>query len=115
MFDHVHLRVRDLRASARFYTLVLTPLGFERTTDGDELIEFGALSLSQEEPLAAPLHFAFLARTRAAVDAFHRAGIEAGYRDNGEPGLRPQYYGHYYAAYLLDPDDNNVEAVYRGQ
>jgi catechol 2,3-dioxygenase-like lactoylglutathione lyase family enzyme len=112
MFDHVHLRVRDLRASARFYTLVLTPLGFERTTDGDELIEFGALSLSQEEPLAAPLHFAFLARTRAAVDAFHRAGIEAGYRDNGAPGIR-DYASDYYAAYLLDPDGHNVEAVHR--
>jgi catechol 2,3-dioxygenase-like lactoylglutathione lyase family enzyme len=112
MFDHVHLRVRDLSESIRFYDAVLPPLGFERTSGTPELAEFGALSLSAEEPVTAPVHFAFLARTRGGVDAFHRAGLEAGYRDNGGPGIRA-YAPDYYAAYLLDPDGHNVEAVHR--
>ena len=112
VFDHVGLRVRDLAASARFYSIVLAPLGFEQITDTPELVEFGALSLGPGEPVTAPLHFAFLARTREDVDAFHRAGVEAGYRDNGPPGIR-KYAPDYYAAFLLDPDGHNVEAVYR--
>jgi catechol 2,3-dioxygenase-like lactoylglutathione lyase family enzyme len=112
VFDHVHLRVRDLEASRRFYEAVLEPLGFPVTTDTPELIEFGALSLSEEDAPTQPLHFAFLARTREAVAAFHQAGIEAGYRDNGAPGIR-EYAADYYAAYLLDPDGHNVEAVHR--
>jgi catechol 2,3-dioxygenase-like lactoylglutathione lyase family enzyme len=112
VFDHVHLRVRDLEASRRFYEAVLEPLGFPVTTDTPELIEFGALSLSEEGAPTQPLHFAFLARTREAVAAFHQAGIEAGYRDNGAPGIR-EYAADYYAAYLLDPDGHNVEAVHR--
>ena len=112
MFDHVHLRVRDLEASRRFYEAVLRPLGFPLTTETAELVEFGALSLSEESPATQPLHFAFLARTREAVAAFHRAGIEGGYRDHGAPGIR-DYAADYYAAYLLDPDGHNVEAVHR--
>jgi catechol 2,3-dioxygenase-like lactoylglutathione lyase family enzyme len=112
MFDHVGLRVRDLAESTRFYETVLRPLGFGQTSDTPELVEFGALSLSEEDPATAPLHFAFLARTREDVDAFHRAGLEAGFRDNGAPGLR-DYADDYYAAYLLDPDGHNVEAVHR--
>jgi catechol 2,3-dioxygenase-like lactoylglutathione lyase family enzyme len=112
VFDHVHLRVRDLEASRRFYAAVLEPLGFQITTETPELVEFGALSLSEEGPPTHPLHFAFLARTREAVDAFHRAGIERGYEDHGAPGIR-EYAPDYYAAYLLDPDGHNVEAVHR--
>jgi catechol 2,3-dioxygenase-like lactoylglutathione lyase family enzyme len=112
VFDHVHLRVRDLEASRRFYEAVLRPLGFPLTTETLELVEFGALSLSEESPATQPLHFAFLARTREAVTAFHRAGIDGGYRDNGAPGIR-DYAADYYAAYLLDLDGHNVEAVHR--
>jgi catechol 2,3-dioxygenase-like lactoylglutathione lyase family enzyme len=112
VFDHVHLRVRDLEASRRFYETVLEPLEFPLTGETPELVEFGALSLSEEDPLTQPLHFAFLARTREAVAAFHRAGLEGGYRDNGGPGVR-EYAPDYYAAYLLDPDGHNVEAVHR--
>jgi catechol 2,3-dioxygenase-like lactoylglutathione lyase family enzyme len=112
LFDHVGLNVRDLAESARFYSIVLQPLGFDQITDTPELAEFGSLSLREGEPVTHPIHFAFLARTQADVDAFHRAGIEAGYRDNGPPGIR-EYAPDYYAAYLLDPDGHNVEAVYR--
>jgi catechol 2,3-dioxygenase-like lactoylglutathione lyase family enzyme len=112
VFDHVHLRVGDLGESRRFYAAVLSPLGFELTTDRPELVEFGALSLSHELPRTERVHLAFLARTREDVDAFHRAGIDAGFRDNGGPGLR-EYASDYYAAYLLDPDGHNVEAVHR--
>jgi catechol 2,3-dioxygenase-like lactoylglutathione lyase family enzyme len=112
MFDHLHLRVADLDESKRFYATVLEPLGFELTTDTPDLVEFGSLSLSEEEPLTGPLHFAFLARSREDVDAFHRAGLEAEYRSNGAPGIR-SYAPDYYAAYLLDPDGHNVEAVHR--
>ena len=112
MFDHVGINVRDPDASKRFYSIVLAPLGFELTAESDEYIEFGALSIGTKEPPTPPLHFAFLARSREAVDAFHRAGVEAGYRDNGAPGLR-EYASDYYAAFLIDPDSHNVEAVYR--
>jgi catechol 2,3-dioxygenase-like lactoylglutathione lyase family enzyme len=112
MFDHVSVPVSDLDASAAFYRRVLAPLGLEQTASG-EYIEFGALSLGQREP-REPLHFAFIAETREQVDAFHRAGIEAGYRDNGAPGVR-EYAPDYYAAYLLDPDGHNVEAVHRSE
>ena len=112
MFDHVHLRVGDLEESKRFYRTVLAPLGFDLTTDQPDLVEFGALSLSEEEPRTSAVHLAFLARTQAEVGAFHRAGVGAGFRDNGGPGLR-EYAPDYYAAYLLDPDGHNVEAVHR--
>ena len=112
MFDHVHLRVGDLEESKRFYAAVLAPLGFELTTDRPDLAEFGSLSLSEEEPRTGPLHFAFHARSRENVEAFHRAGVGAGYRDNGAPGVR-SYTPDDYAAYLLDPDGHNVEAVHR--
>ena len=75
------------------------------------------LVVSDDLPPGGPVHVAFVADSREQVDAFHRAGIEAGYRDNGAPGVREQYSseagGRYYAAFLLDPDGNNVEALYR--
>ena len=110
MFDHVELPVSDLAASTAFYRAVLAPLRIEQT-EADEYVEFGALGLfPQASP--QPLHLAFIAETREAVDAFHRAGLGAGARDNGGPGLR-RYAADYYAAYLLDPDGHNVEAVHR--
>jgi catechol 2,3-dioxygenase-like lactoylglutathione lyase family enzyme len=110
MFDHFEVPVSDREASAEFYRRVLAPLGLEQTASG-EYVEFGALSLVAREPRQR-LHFAFIAESRDQVDAFHRAGIEADYRDNGAPGLRG-YAEDYYAAYLLDPDGHNVEAVHR--
>ncbi len=110
MFDHVELPVADRARSDVFYGAVLAALGIERTAAG-EGVEFGALTLAQRPP-REPLHLAFVATTREQVRAFHRAGLAAGGRDNGAPGLRP-YAADYFAAYLLDPDGHNVEAVHR--
>jgi catechol 2,3-dioxygenase-like lactoylglutathione lyase family enzyme len=116
--DHVALRVRDLDASRAFYERALETFGIHvveiEGTDGPEL-SFGPegsedLVLAEGEP-AARLHIAFLAHDPETVDAFHAAALEAGGRDNGGPGRRPHYHERYYAAYVLDPDGNNVEAV----
>lgn len=101
----------NLAASAAFYRTVLPPLGIEQNHLSDATAEFGALSLVPRAP-KEPLHLAFIAESREHVEAFHRAGLEAGGRDNGAPGLR-DYAPDYFAAYLLDPDGNNVEAVHR--
>ncbi len=110
MFDHVELPVTDLAASAAFYRLVLAPLGVEQTASG-EFAEFGALTLVRRAPRDR-VHLAVIAESQAAVAAFHQAGVDGGYRDNGGPGLR-SYAPDYFAAYLLDPDGHNVEAVHR--
>jgi catechol 2,3-dioxygenase-like lactoylglutathione lyase family enzyme len=115
VFDHVDIRVRDLAASRRFYETVLAALAIDVSAESDESVEFGAFGITgRTPPTPAPLHFAFIAETREQVDAFHRAGIEAGYRDNGAPGIR-KYGDDYYAAFLLDPDGHNVEAVHRSE
>ena len=114
LYDHVQLHVRDLEENVRFYRTVLEPLGIPMVYARDSAAEFPNLALVTGRPPSGPIHLAFRAATEEQVHAFHDTGVEAGFRSNGEPGLRPQYYGQYYAAYLLDPDDNNVEAVYRG-
>jgi catechol 2,3-dioxygenase-like lactoylglutathione lyase family enzyme len=114
VFDHVDIQVRDLEVTKRFYATVLAPLGIGLSGETPEVVEFGALSIGRRTPPTPPIHFAFIAETREQVDGFHRAGLEAGYRDNGEPGTRG-YAPDYYAAYLLDPDGHNVEAVYRSE
>jgi catechol 2,3-dioxygenase-like lactoylglutathione lyase family enzyme len=117
MYDHVGFKVKDLDASARFYAAALAALGCELGFNDPSTVSFGppgapALWLYADERLAhSLLHVAFRASSRSAVDAFHRAGLKAGGRDNGAPGLRRDYSPTYYAAFLLDPDGNNVEAV----
>ncbi len=117
VIDHVSLSVRDAAASVAFYRAVLEPLGIPPIWEGERGAQFANLVLVEREPLSGPTHVAFVAASREEVDAFHRAGVEAGYRDNGPPGVREQYSseegGRYYAAFLLDPDGNNVEAVRR--
>ncbi len=113
IYDHVQLHVRDLSQSVRFYEAVLAPLGIPLFYAKGDVAEFPNLALLAGRPPSGPVHLAFRAGSEADVHAYHHAGVSAGFRDNGAPGLRPQYYGYYYAAYLLDPDDNNVEAVYR--
>jgi catechol 2,3-dioxygenase-like lactoylglutathione lyase family enzyme len=108
VFDHVTIRVSDREASERFYDTVLRVLGKEKTAF-DEWDDF---SITQGEPVTRRLHVGFRAPTHELVDAFHRAGVEAGYTSDGEPGRRPQYTPEYYGGFLLDPDGNSIEAVY---
>jgi len=116
MYDHLGLQVKDLDASLRFYEAVLAPLGHvvdSRYEGGAGLGPKGAAALWLYENAKARggTHVAFRAEDRAAVDAFHAAGVASGGRDNGAPGLRLDYAPTYYAAFLIDPDGNNVEAV----
>ena len=115
MFDHIGLEVADLGAATRFYSAALGPLGIELCSRDDSGAGFGppgepALWLHVGRP-GSGVHVAFRAADRAAVDRFHAAGLAAGGRDNGAPGLRLDYAPSYYAAFLLDPDGNNIEAV----
>lgn len=119
LIDHLQLVVRDLPASQRFYTAVLEALGIPigGTGDGyfwaDELFVSTASSQAAQGALTGRHHFAFQARDRAMVDAFHEAALANGGQDNGAPGERP-YHPGYYAAFVIDPDGNNIEAVYHG-
>ncbi|MBL6457667.1 VOC family protein [Belnapia sp. T6] len=112
MFDHIGLRVRDLAASRRFYAAVLAPLGHV-AAEGDGFGPPGApgLWLHESGEAGRGAHLAFRAASHAAVAAFHAAGLAVGGRDNGAPGPRPDYGPRYYAAFLIDPEGNNVEAV----
>jgi catechol 2,3-dioxygenase-like lactoylglutathione lyase family enzyme len=118
MYDHIGLKVKDLDAAVRFYTAVLVPLGHVLGSRDKAYAGIGpkddpALWLYAEGKSAGSgTHIAFRAPNRAAVDGFHRAGLQAGGRDNGAPGLRTDYSPTYYAAFLIDPDGNNVEAVF---
>ncbi|MDQ2644717.1 MAG: VOC family protein [Myxococcota bacterium] len=120
LFDHVHLVVKDLEASKRFYKAVLGALDVPTGGDApdhfwaDELYISTAASPAAQGALTGRVHLAFQAASRSAVDAFHKAGVAAGAKDNGAPGERP-YHPGYYAAFLLDPDGNNIEAVYHGE
>jgi catechol 2,3-dioxygenase-like lactoylglutathione lyase family enzyme len=117
MYDHIGLKVADLDASVRFYTAALGPLGHVPGSCSDSGASFGppgapALWLSLERGArSGGVHVAFTARDHGEVERFYRAGLGAGGRDNGAPGLRPDYSATYYAAFLIDPDGNNVEAV----
>jgi catechol 2,3-dioxygenase-like lactoylglutathione lyase family enzyme len=115
--DHVTLRARDLPASRRFYEAALAPLSLDLEFEHEGLVAFGSgesgklIIYASERPITG-FHVAFSAPSREAVDRFHVAALEAGGRDNGAPGLRPEYHEGYYGAYVFDPDANNVEAVH---
>ena len=113
LFDHVHLRVADLEASKRFYTAVLEAVGRGLISEGKGYFAADELFVSADGPPTANLHIAFQAADRETVERFHQAALAAGARDNGGPAER-DYHPGYYAAYALDPDGNNVEAVYHG-
>lgn len=120
LIDHIQLVVRDLKASQDFYTAVFETLGVPMggTGDGyfwaDEFFVSTADSEAAQGHLTGRHHLAFQAKDRATVDAFYRAALAHGGRDNGAPGERP-YHPGYYAAFVLDPDGNNIEAVYHGE
>ena len=116
MIDHVVIRVRDLGPSRRIYAEALGVLGYRVVKEFPGFIGLGQAGkpdvwIGQAEPHTRGMHVALLAATRAAVDAFHAAGLKAGGRDNGAPGLRAHYHADYYGAFLLDPEGNNIEAV----
>jgi catechol 2,3-dioxygenase-like lactoylglutathione lyase family enzyme len=109
VFDHVMIRASDREASRRFYTTVLGEPSYAGP-GFDEWDDFAVTQTSGEHPVTRHLHVAFAAPTREEVDAFWRRGVDAGYRSDGEPGLRPQYHPDYYGGFLLDPDRNSVES-----
>ncbi|WP_027035135.1 VOC family protein [Mesorhizobium ciceri] len=119
LIDHIQLVVRDLAASRRFYEAVLQALDVPIGGSGadffwaDELFVSTADSRAAQGKLTGRHHLAFQARDHAMVDGFYKAGLAAGGTDNGAPGERP-YHPGYYAAFLLDPDGNNIEAVHHG-
>lgn len=121
MIDHVGLAVSDIARSKAFYAAALAPLGYaviaeERNTLGNTAVMMGVggeidFIIADGERVGEGNHVAFRTDSRAKVQAFHAAAMAAGGRDNGAPGLRPQYSGQYYAAFVCDPDGMNVEAV----
>ena len=120
MIDHVQLVVRDIAASRAFYAAIFDVLGIPRGAAADDYFNYDELWVSTKDSegaagkLTGPTHLAFVAKERATVDAFHEAALAAGGTDNGKPGERP-YHPGYYAAFALDPDGNNIEAVYHGE
>jgi catechol 2,3-dioxygenase-like lactoylglutathione lyase family enzyme len=123
MLDHVGIPVSDYRRSKAFFLTALAPLGYDlvlevasEETGGESHAGFGAGNRPQfwiggGKPIRGRVHFAFIAKDRAAVRAFYEAALKAGGKDNGAPGLRPHYHQNYYGAFVLDPDGHNIEAV----
>ena len=118
MFDHVKFGVSDYAASKGFFLKALEPLGLAVVAEGPPTygIELSAdgkasLCLYQTDAKPAQLHLAFTAESRQQVEAFHRAALGAGGKDNGAPGLRPHYHANYYAAFVIGPDGHNIEVV----
>ena len=118
MLDHIGLRTRQTQAMFAFYEAVLAPLGFSKLHDFGVAAGFGRegqhplwIGQAEGDADASSVHLALTAPSREAVDAFHKAALAHGGTDNGPPGLRPQYHERYYAAFVLDPDGNNLEAV----
>jgi catechol 2,3-dioxygenase-like lactoylglutathione lyase family enzyme len=126
MLDHIGFPVSDLARSRAFYVAALAPLDIRvlheisaEETGTDAFAGFGEVRpyfwIGTGLALTGCLHVAFTAKDRATVDAFYKAALEAGGRDNGAPGLRPHYHADYYGAFVLDPDGHNVEAVCHGK
>ena len=120
MIDHLGIPVRDIAASRRFYEAALAPLGYRVMSAatnglGNNIVLFGVdevdFVIADGEPVSSGVHHAFRAESRAAVDGFHTAALAAGGKNNGPPGIREQYHPRYYAAFVIDPDGMNVEAV----
>jgi catechol 2,3-dioxygenase-like lactoylglutathione lyase family enzyme len=115
MFDHIGLRTQKFDALAAFYEKTLAPLGYEKLMSFEGGAGFGrdgnpGLWLGVSDQAQSSVHLALAAESRSAVDAFHAAGLKAGGKDNGAPGLR-DFAPNYYAAFVIDPDGNNLEAV----
>ena len=119
MFDHVSIGVSDIPRAGRFYDAALQPLGYTRLSDGETSLGYGGKAVqlwlgATQKPVKADmesgLHFCFVAKDRAGVDAFHAAALKLGGKDNGKPGVRADYSPKYYAAFVVDPDGYRIEA-----
>ncbi len=119
MFDHISIGVSNVARTKRFYDAALKPLGFDCLSEGSDSLGYGAGGVglwigTSNKPVpadeASGLHFCFIAPTRASVDAFHAAALNAGGKSNGKPGLRESYGPNYYAAFVVDPDGYRIEA-----
>ena len=121
LIDHIQLVVRDLPASRKFYTAIFGVLEIPIGGTADDYFWVDELFVSAQDSetalgqLTGRHHLAFQARDPAMVDAFYTAALDAGGKDNGAPGERENYHPGYYAAFVLDPDGNNIEAVYHGE
>ena len=124
MFDHVQIKVLDLAASRPFYEAVLGALGYTVVLEYTKyVVGFGTsphdmfeiAQTTEDAPLSQATHVAFKAKSREAVDRFHRVAIAHGAKDNGVSGLRPDYEPGYYAAFVIDPNGHNLEAVFKEQ
>jgi catechol 2,3-dioxygenase-like lactoylglutathione lyase family enzyme len=126
MIDHIGFAVSNYDRAKDFYSKALSPLGYvlimevpaEKTENGHAAAGFGIdqkadFWIAGEGKLEKPLHVAITAKSRASVDAFYRAALSAGGKDNGAPGVRAHYHPNYYGAFVLDPDGHNIEAVCR--
>lgn len=116
MFDHVVFGVSDYEESKAFFLKALEPIGLTVISEGPLGVELSAdgessLGIRRTGEKSGHLHLAFVARNRQQVQAFYRAALEAGAKDNGAPGLRPEYSGKYYAAFVIGPDGHNIEVV----
>jgi catechol 2,3-dioxygenase-like lactoylglutathione lyase family enzyme len=115
LLDHIGLKVGDFKKSKLFYEQVLAPLGYSAVMGFRDIVGFGVDGKPgfwiSGGPTSGPLHIAFAASSQAEVDAFHKAGLAAGGTCNGAAGIREEYHAGYYAAFILDPDGNNIEAV----
>ena len=117
VFDHVVFGTSDYEASKAFFLKALAPLGVQVLAEDELGIELStdgrsSLCLRRKPETPSHLHLAFIGHSRAQVDAFYRAALEAGAADNGAPGLRPEYTGQYYAAFVIGPDGHNIEVVF---
>jgi catechol 2,3-dioxygenase-like lactoylglutathione lyase family enzyme len=120
MIDHMTLHAKNIDKTKKFYSSVLKPLGYKLNSDdvysGTRYVSFSADGkadtwFTNARPASGPGHMAWSAKTRKAVDDFYKAALKAGAKDNGAPGLREDYSKNYYAAFVIDPDGNNIEAV----
>ena len=119
IFDHIVLIISDHKKSKIFFSKALLPLGIKFIREDDGCVGFGTNDKAsfwvceEKKNIQKPMHIAFIAENRKAVDEFHEVAITAGGKDNGAPGIREHYHANYYAAFVLDPDGHNIEAVCR--
>ena len=116
MIEHVSLRCRSSRKSRKFYEAALQPLGYECDMEHGEAFGFKDAKGRHDfwvtkGKVGTPTHICFLAKNKKQIDQFHAAALKSGGKDNGAPGLRPQYHANYYAAFVIGPDGHNIEVV----